>query len=335
VSLETWGWNEEWARVVPSGSAGVPARVTAVRGRSLDLVDQEGSWTAELGGSWKRSESRPTVGDWVLAEDRSPVLLLPRRSWVRRGQGSAEQVLAANVDLLFIVSGLGGDVNPRRLERYLILALEGRVEPVFILNKTDLPSADAAEREVRTIAQDHEVLRTSARHGTGISELRRRLRPGVTGALVGSSGVGKSTLLNGLVGQRVQDEAPVRLSDGRGVHTTTVRSLFLLEGGGLVIDTPGLREIPLPGGEESVRDAFPDVAELATGCRFRDCRHQSEPGCAVSKAREQGLLDAERMKSFEKLSREVERATEDGLARSRRKAHVKAIHRSARRGKGP
>jgi ribosome biogenesis GTPase len=283
-----------------------------------------------MGGLWRRASEVPVVGDWVAEEGGIPLQLLPRRTWLRRGEG---EVLAANLDVAFVVSGLGADVNTRRLERYLVLALDGGVEPVFVLNKCDLGPAAAEVGLLREVARDHQVLVTSATTGTGLEALRDRLRPRRTGVLLGSSGVGKSSLLNALLGAALQDVAPLRARDGRGVHTTTARSLFPVAGGGLLIDTPGLREVTLPPSEAAVEEAFPDIEALARGCRFRDCRHLSEPGCAVAAAEAQGRLGAGRTSSYRKLLRETERASEDALARSRRRARIKALHRAVRAGR--
>ena len=210
---------------------------------------------------------------------------------------------------LFLVSGLDNDLNPRRIERYLVLALESGAEPVLVLNKADLcQDLGAAIGAARSVAAGHPVVVANALDGTGVEAMREWLRPGVTASLLGSSGVGKSTLLNTLLGVERQPTAGVREHDSRGRHTTTHRELFPIPGGGLLLDQPGLREIQPWAEAASVEAAFPEVAEHAVNCRFRDCRHQGEPGCAVV-----GAVDEARLASYDKLSRE-----RDALAIKRR-----------------
>ncbi|MEA2026499.1 MAG: ribosome small subunit-dependent GTPase A, partial [Chloroflexota bacterium] len=216
------------------------------------------------------------------------------------------QMLAANVDVAFLVSGLDHDLNLRRIERYLVLALDGGVTPVVVLNKVDialdLPHAVSA---VHAVAAGIRVVVSSALDGTGVDELRSYLEPGLTACLLGSSGVGKSALTNALLGEQRQAVKALRQDDSRGRHTTTHRELFAVPGGGLLIDTPGLRTVGVLGETDSVQATFDEVESLARGCRFSDCHHQSEPGCAVRGAIETGTLSADRLASHHKL--EVER----------------------------
>jgi ribosome biogenesis GTPase len=271
------------------------------------------------------------VGDSIVVEDVLIIEVAPRRSAIARvapGGGCELQVLAANVDLLFIVSGLDGDFNERRLERYLILALASGAQPAFVLTKADLcADAEAHTRLVRAIAGNHPVILSSARDGAGAEAMRAMIAPGLTAAMIGSSGAGKSTLLNLLLGEARQLVSEARLRDNRGRHTTTHRQMFAIPGAGWVIDQPGLREIQLSADQGTVTAAFPDIAELAAQCRFRNCRHAGEPGCAV-----RDLVDGARLRSFRKLQRETERADEewDVVARSRRKAKIKVIHKAMR-----
>jgi ribosome biogenesis GTPase len=237
-------------------------------------------------------------------------------------------VLAANVDLLFIVTGLDRDFNLRRIERYLVLAVESGVEPVIVLNKADLcVDRERRAEEVRKIAAQRTVIVSSAVDRSGVDEIRNLIMENKTAALIGSSGAGKSTLMNLLLGEERQSVHSVRESDSRGRHTTTLRQMFRLPGGGWLIDQPGLREIQILAGQAAVDEAFPDVMELASECRFRDCRHENEPGCAVREA-----IDPARLKSFAKLRREAQRANEefDLEANRKRKSSYKQMERAMR-----
>lgn len=272
----------------------------------------------------------PVTGDWVLVRNGVIESLLPRRTVIRRkaaGTGRQEQVLAANVDVLFVVSALDDDMNLRRLERYLVIAMQGGVKPVFVLNKADLRAdVDEAIDSVYRIAVGNEVLWMSAVDGRGVEQIRERIPAGVTGALIGSSGVGKSTLINRLLGADVQSVKQVRASDSRGRHTTAHRQIFRLPGGGLLMDQPGLREIQLWATEEGVEEAFPEIGALARQCKFTDCSHGGEPGCAVAAAILSGELDDARFSSFRKLTREAARFDMD-----RKKQEQKQMSRAIRK----
>lgn len=319
--LAALGWSETFARAFAADEhAGlVPARVADTRRGLLTLWTEAGSYRATLAGGLRHrtrdAAELPTVGDWVaarpLAGERRAVVerVLPRRSrFVRRASGDPprEQVVAANVDVVLLVCGLDGEFEPRRLERLLALAWQSGAQPAVVLNKTDRhPDPAAARRQAQAVAPEVPVYTVSARQGTGLAELAALLSAGRTGALLGSSGVGKSTLVNRLLGEERLRTRAVREKDARGRHTTSHRELVALPSGGLLIDTPGLREIQLWQAEVGLDEAFGDVLGLASECRFGDCRHLAEPGCAVRAAVERGALEAGRLASFRKLRDEL------------------------------
>ena len=331
--LEALGWTPPFAAAFQAlGEPGLaPGRVVLEHGRFYRLRGAAGAaWRAVAAGRMRHRAASaaelPTVGDWVAvrregegaagAAGRDELVtirhLLPRRTkFSRRGAGprGAEQVVAANVDTVFLMMGLDADYNLRRLERYLAIAHASGAEAVVVLNKTDLAGDPAGlAREVAAVAGAHvPVLALSLRDPDGERPVRARLAAGRTVVLLGSSGVGKSTLLNRLAGEELQRIGAVRRHDSRGRHTTSHARLFELAGGALVIDTPGLREIQPWEPASAVEGAFPDVAALAAGCRFRDCRHQEEPGCAVLAARASGGLPEARYASYQKLRAELER----------------------------
>lgn len=345
-ALEELGWSpffaEAWADLAPEGW--IPGRVVLAHTRVLRLRGAEGEWQAEMSGRLRhmsrRPEDRPAVGDWVaLSSPPGPGLalvhaVLPRRTaFVRRAAGdvAVQQVLAANVDTVFLVMGLDRDFNPRRIERVLVLAWESGAVPVVLLNKADVcEDADGRRTEIEAAAPGVPVLVLSAREGTGLEALSPWLERGKTVALLGSSGVGKSTIVNRLLGEERQRTREVRSSDQRGRHTTTHRELVALPDGGLLLDTPGLREIQLWASEEGLASAFRDVEALAPECRFRDCAHLSEPGCAVRAAVEADELSAERLASYHKLRAELRSlgVRESPLLQHEEKARWRAIYKS-------
>lgn len=297
-------------------------------------------------------EDFPVVGDWVeaerAAEDSSARILsiLPRSGLLaRKRPGDAEhdavveQAIAANVDLALLAMGADGDFSVRRLERFLTVAWDSGAKPVVVITKADLAGSDGfppiGERvaEAGTAAFGAKVVPTSARTGEGIAELRGLLRPGLCAILLGSSGVGKSTLLNALAGTELQAVAEVRAFDGKGRHTTTGRRLVELPWGAFLVDTPGIRELQLWGDSSSLEGSFPDIAELAERCRYADCGHETEPGCAVLAAVDAGELAADRLDSWRKLKRELDylERRSGGSAASAEKAKWKTIAKLVKR----
>jgi ribosome biogenesis GTPase len=346
--LEELGWgpffSEAWSDHASPGL--VPARVVVAHARAVRVRGAEGEQIAGISGRLRHGarspEDLPAVGDWVALRPREGGgrtlvhAVLPRRTaFVRRAAGeiTVQQVLAANVDTVFLVMGLDRDYNPRRIERALVLAWESGAEPVVLLNKADLcDDIEARQSEIEAAAPGVPVRVIAAKEGRGLEALDRWLRRGWTVALLGSSGVGKSTLVNRLLGEEKQRTREVRESDQRGRHTTTHRELVLLPGGGLLLDTPGLREIQLWASEEGLATAFEDIEALAPGCRFRDCEHGSEPGCAVRAAVESGELAEDRLASYHKLRAELRslEIREDPELRRAERARWRSIMKSVK-----
>lgn len=310
-SLRQLGWNAFFERQLSETERRdlIPARVVAVQRTGLTLACDDGPLRVPMGGRWfqEAPERRPTIGDWVLVHRRRGRIarLLERKSLLKRaaaGRSRDVQLIAANVDTVFLVSSCNEEFNAARLERYLALALEAGVTPVVVLTKRDLAADPAAyAAQVRALKPDVPVVLVDARDPAGAAALRPWCGEGQTVALLGSSGVGKSTLVNSLSGATVQLTQDIRHDDAKGRHTTTHRSLHRLPDGGLLVDNPGMRELALTEAEEGVQSLFADIDALASGCRFRDCRHHSEPGCAVLAAVESGALEARRLDSYRKL----------------------------------
>jgi ribosome biogenesis GTPase len=318
--LTAYGWNDRLAAAFELHRAPgrESARVTLEHTHIYRVVTEDGEILARVSGRLRhQAEARPdfpAVGDWVVVEpvpnsDARIHLVLPRSSrFSRRAAGDAtqEQVVAANIDTVFLVTGLDGDFNPRRLERYLVVAWESGATPVIVLNKADLvEDAAAFVLEVQAVAPGASVHAVSAKRPESLDVLRPYVAPGRTVALLGSSGVGKSTIVNRLIGQELLRTHEVRITDSRGRHASTSRQLVLLEGGGVLIDTPGMRELQLWSAESGLESTFADVEALAAACRFGDCRHEREPGCAVLAAVERGTLDASRLAHWRQLAREL------------------------------
>jgi ribosome biogenesis GTPase len=322
------------------------ARVAVSQRDQYRLFTEAGEVEAEpSGGLWYRTPDRagmPITGDWVAARivgDAQAIVeaVLPRRTFFSRraaGRREEEQPIAANIDLVFLVCGLDGDFNLRRLERYLTLAAESGAEAVVVLNKMDLcAELDARLAETAAVSGGRPVVACSAERAEGIDGLLAFVARERTVALLGSSGAGKSTIVNRILGETRFRTSEVRESDSRGRHTTTHRELVPLPGGGALIDTPGMRELQLWAGQESVDRVFDEIEEIATGCRFSDCTHGGEPDCAVAAALASGKIAAERWESYRKLLGEVrrhERLT-DGLVAAEHKRKLKVMFRAIRR----
>jgi ribosome biogenesis GTPase len=308
VTLDELGWGPyfETAFAPYRDRALVPARVATQHRGGFELLGADGERSGAPAGTL---DELPAVGDWVAAallpDEQKAVIeaVLPRRTAFTRSDpwSDAEEVVAANVDTVFVVTAVGRDFNPRRLERYLAAAHESGAEPVVLVNKADLEPETSALEQARAAAPGVPVHLVSAKSDAGLGQLERYLAYGRTVALLGSSGVGKSTLANRLAGTDLAT-AEVR-EDERGRHTTTRRQLVRLPGGGLLLDTPGLRELQLSGAD--LEETFPEIAALAAQCRFRDCSHTHEPGCAVRAAVEAGELPRERLESYVKLTTEL------------------------------
>jgi ribosome biogenesis GTPase len=335
LNLYDLGWDDGFTAALEPYDNCIPARVSAQHRGEYDVLMERGELRVRVTGRLRHQAGSaadlPAVGDWVALRADVIQAVLPRRSaFVRKVAWSETeaQVLAANLDTVFVVSALDGDFNLRRLERYLTLAWESGATPVLVLTKADLCDDPlAALLEVEQVALGVPAHVVSNVTGEGLDELAPYLQPARTIALLGSSGVGKSTLANRLVGEELQATKQIA-EDGRGRHTTTSRQLIRLPGGALLVDTPGLREIQLWDADEGIRDAFADVDELAAGCRFNDCAHMREPCCAVQAAIDEGRLPRERLQSYRALQRELRHLAlkQDARLRSEeRKKWVKQV----------
>jgi ribosome biogenesis GTPase len=317
------------------------ARVAIEHRNSYVLICENGlEVLATLSGKLRfettSREALPAVGDWVTLHDTVIEEILPRRTqFVRKAAGDnpEAQVIAANIDTVFVVTGLDHDFNPRRLERYYVTVRSSGAQCVMVLNKADLcDDPESKAREVHAIAPGADVVILSALHDDVHSALRIYLVAGETIALVGSSGAGKSTLINRLLARNLQETGAVRESDSRGRHTTSHRQLFTMPGGAMLIDTPGLRELQLWTSEDDIEGSFPEIEALAGECRFRDCSHGAEEGCAVQQALDRGALDLDRFSSYRKMRREAAYLDLqlDKRAQLDQKATWKKIHKAMR-----
>lgn len=321
-NLKKYGWNNRFEQEAAEYAGLFPARVSEQHRDLYKVIGEHGELSAAVSGKLSRGagdvSSFPAVGDWVMvdrADDASGNAVIHRilrRSaiFTRKAAGTANavQVIAANIDMVFICMSLNADFNLRRIERYLTIAWDSGAVPVVVLTKADL-CEDIEEKmeEVASVSPGVDVIVCSSQDETGYSALRDRIEPGKTVAFIGSSGVGKSTIVNRLMGREVLATQTLR-DDDKGRHTTTHRQLLLLPGGGIVIDTPGMRELQIYAG--SLSKTFEDVEEIAALCKYRDCTHGTEPGCMVRKAIEDGTLSEKRFESYQKLQREL---SYDGL----------------------
>jgi ribosome biogenesis GTPase len=304
--LGALGWNPELAEQLEPGLE--PGRVIAAHRAAFDVQTATDAVRTRLPGRLVHESTDVAVGDWVGLGEGLIRTVLPRRSAIVRsaaGRTSQAQTLAANVDVAFVVTSLGPELEPRRIERYLVTIWESGAVPEIVLTKADrLEDPWALVAEVEAVALGVPVHVVSALTGQGCDSLRARLEPGATAALLGSSGVGKSTLVNRFAGRELMAVTETRADDDEGRHTTSHRELIELPGGGMVIDTPGIRELQLWDGD-GIDEAFSEIDELAGACRFNDCTHASEPGCAVTAALASGELPRERYESWRKLQREL------------------------------
>jgi ribosome biogenesis GTPase len=348
MNLELLGWSSFFSKNLSSylQQGYTVGRVATEQKNTFLLYTELGELSAEVTGKMRYQSSGradfPAVGDWVVislikGESRATIHeILPRKSKLSRktvGAITEEQILATNVDTVFLVSGLDRDFNVRRIERYLILVWENGTNPVIILNKADLcHEVEQRLTEVEIIAPGVPIIVLSAIENAGIDALIPYLGIGQTVALIGSSGVGKSTITNQLAQKDIQAVQSVREGDNRGRHTTTHRELIVLPSGGLLIDTPGMREIQMWTGSEGFDETFADINTLALACRFRDCQHNKEPGCAVQQALFDGTLDEQRFRNYQKLQQELEYLSrkQDQKAYLAQKASWKKIHKAQR-----
>lgn len=350
ITLESLGFTPFFRQAFESlpGTGLFPARVAVENKHNFLLYGEAGEILAEVPGRMLyKAESTaelPKVGDWVAAEqpagDGRAVIrrVLPRKSQFVRltgGRRREAQVLAANVDLLFVMQGLDRDFNPRRLERYALLAAESGARAAVLLNKADLTDDGNGKAALaRGLLASVPVILMSCKDGRGMAEARNLIRSGETVAVVGSSGVGKSSFTNHMLGENRQAVGEALEINERGKHVTVRRELLPLSGGGMLIDTPGLREVQLPGRDESLAEAFPDIEALSAGCRFTDCGHDTEPGCAVKAALEAGELTAARIANWKTLQAEQRLKKTDGNRFVERREKAKT-RKKERRGKRP
>ena len=344
VPLDRLGWSAFYSQqlTLEDLSAGFPARVCSVQRNQLTVLCERGSLDVVVPPDIITSAAGAVaIGDWLLVEHEAPRVLrvLERRSLISRMAAGVEQrmqAIAANLDTLFIVTSCNDDFNLSRLERYFTVARHAQVEPVIVLTKADLcTDAESFAAQARSIAGDMAILTLNATEHAAAVALDTWLARGQTVAFVGSSGVGKSTLVNALLAREVQATSAIRAHDAKGRHTTSSRQMFALPSGAWVIDTPGMRELKLGAVEAAVSEVFDDIETLARNCRFRDCQHRDDAGCALHAAVAAGQLDARRLSSYQKLQREAERASQSVRERREIERRWGRMHRvTSRRGPG-
>ena len=339
-TLDQLGWRSAYFQQLTLRDLEVafPARVCSVHRSGLIVLCERGELSVTLPGTSSSGDGpTATVGDWALIEHDAPRVLrvLERQTVIERLAAGTEQrvqPISANLDALFVVTSCNDDFNLSRLERYLAVAFDARVEPVIVLTRADLcTDVDRYVDEARTVASSVAIVAVNATQLATLDALGGWLLSGHTVAFVGSSGVGKSTLVNTLIGQDAQATSGIREDDSRGRHTTTARQMFALPGGAWVIDTPGMRELRIGAIDAGVSEVFDDIELLARQCRFRDCGHEGDEGCAIDAAVADGRLDARRLSSFLKLQREAANAARTVRERRERERHFGRVHRSAQR----
>lgn len=332
-NITDYGYYEEMNH---ENKSGTPARVTSVHKGRFGIVSDYGEGFARLKSKeyYYEDETFPTVGDFVLVDyvedgDSRIVATLNRKSFFSRSdpdRGRGEQAVAANFDYIFIMQSLNKDFNPKRIERYLTVARQSKVEPVIVLTKADLVDDYLPYiLEVSRVAENVQTYIVSAKTGEGMDKLSKFIQKGNTLVFLGSSGVGKSSLVNALAGKEIMDTNGIREDDSKGRHTTTYRELIKLESGVMIIDTPGMRELGMWDVSEGLSESFADVEQFIGKCKFRDCTHENEPGCAVRKAIESGELDAERYESYKKLKSESKYSENEMDYKKQKQAWEKAL----------
>ena len=320
ADLDPWGWTKDWTEVFKTWSAtvegstlGQPARILAEQRDYLETVSLLGFQRAEAKGRLrKKSEIQPAVGDWVIIDSNFQITaILPRKTCLRRkaaGENEDIQIMATNVDWVFVTTSLNRDFNLRRMERFIVAARDSQAAVALVLTKSDLdPSlAPVIFKQVHDRLGDLEIILTSSHLAEGLDDLRKLLQPNKTAVFLGSSGVGKSSLVNALLKSQTQVVSEIRQDDDKGRHTTTGRNSFLLPSGGIIVDSPGIRELQLADGTIRVEDEFSDIEELALKCKFTNCRHENEKGCSIQAARKSGDLNDDRLLSYRKLKAEID-----------------------------
>ena len=315
---------------------GTPARITAVHKGRFGIVSDFGEGFAQLKGKqyYFEGETFPTVGDFVLIDynkdgDSRIIKTMPRKTYFSRrdpDKGRGEQAVAANFDYVFIMQSLNHDFNPKRMERYLTAARQSKAEPVIVLTKADLTDDYLPYiLEAGSVAEGVRICIVSAKTGYGMNELSPYLQKGKTLVFMGSSGVGKSSLVNALAGKEIMDVNGIREDDSKGRHTTTHRELIMLKNGVMIIDTPGMRELGMWDVSEGLGDAFSEIEDLAQRCRFRDCKHETEPGCAVIEAIRNGGLDESRLESYRKIKAEAKYSGDSAEYRRQKEQFFKSV----------